>query len=219
MSIMAKRSPISATSEHLSNLTSDSISRPIIFSDFFSYSSLLVEFMQTAVTVYVTQKPEMQRMMVGDRGPAIYDKTTENLPKKNACLASFRQSFKYFDHVEDQLRVDLTFKPSILAVARHWLEKVRTAIAVNVSRCIIVGLLNHVMSARKSSPTKNGTKVITTERPRHNHVKPMSHNRYSVVRNVCVHHEKIGCCRCDRRDVMCQYRRLYFLHFNRATLC
>jgi len=84
---------------------------------------------RNVVTVYVAQKTETHLTNLREPGSGIYDTRTENLPKKNVCLTEFTQSFKYFDHVEDQLRVDLTFKPSILAVARKWLEKVRTVVA------------------------------------------------------------------------------------------
>ena len=76
----------------------------------------------------MAQKTEMDAVRLNEPGSAIYDKSTEDLPKRNVCLATFRQSFKYFEHVEDQLRVDLTFKRSIRATARRWLEKVRAAI-------------------------------------------------------------------------------------------
>jgi len=79
--------------------------------------------------VCVAQKNETHLMTLREPGSGIYYKRTENLPKKNVCLTEFTQSFKYFDHAEDQLRVDLTFKPSILAVARKWLQEVRTDIA------------------------------------------------------------------------------------------
>jgi len=89
----------------------------------------LAEVVWNVVIVCVAQKTETRLMTLREPGSGIYDKRAEYLPKKNVCLAEFTQSFKYFDHVEDQLRVDLTFKPSILAVARKWLEKVRTDVA------------------------------------------------------------------------------------------
>jgi len=40
----------------------------------------------------------------------MYNNATEQLPPRNVSLTTFLQSWKYFVQVEDQLRVDLTFK-------------------------------------------------------------------------------------------------------------
>jgi len=53
----------------------------------------------------------------------MYDKRFEQLPKRNVTLVGWLQSYKYFQQVEDQLRVDFTFRPSVLETARRWLEK------------------------------------------------------------------------------------------------
>ena len=72
------------------------------------------------------QKSETQVQRLKEPGAAIYDKRTENLPKRNICFEGHMLSFKYFNGVENQLRFDLSFKPSILVVARAWLKKVFT---------------------------------------------------------------------------------------------
>ena len=79
-------------------------------------------------TVYVSQNRQTRRVFLRERGSAIYDNKTEHLPMRNVCLAKYRQSYKYFSDFEDQLRVDLRFKPSVLEVARKWLEQVETCI-------------------------------------------------------------------------------------------
>lgn len=58
-----------------------------------------------------------------EAGSAIYDNRFEHLPKRNVSLRYYLQSYKYFQLVEEQLRVDLTFKPNILAAARQWLNE------------------------------------------------------------------------------------------------
>jgi len=52
-----------------------------------------------------------------------YDDRFEQLPGRNVSLLFFLQSYRYFREVEDQLRVDLTFKPDVLHTARRWLRK------------------------------------------------------------------------------------------------
>jgi len=56
-------------------------------------------------------------------GAGRYDIRFEQLPKRNVSLSGYLQSYKYFQQVEDQLRVDFTFHSSILESARRWLEK------------------------------------------------------------------------------------------------
>jgi len=59
-----------------------------------------------------------------ENGPMLYDDKFEQLPELNVSLWwSWLQSYKYFQHVEDQLRVDLTFKGNILDNARKWLSE------------------------------------------------------------------------------------------------
>jgi len=70
------------------------------------------------------QRRETNRTSLKERASGVYDRRVENLPKRNICLSQFTQSFKYFYQAEDQLRVDLKFKSSILGVARRWLKKV-----------------------------------------------------------------------------------------------
>ena len=53
---------------------------------------------------------------------AAYDESFEQLPERNVSLSYFLQSYKYFRDVEDQLRVDLTFKRSVSDTARRWLD-------------------------------------------------------------------------------------------------
>jgi len=57
------------------------------------------------------------------RGNGIYDRKFENVPARNVTINSALASFKYFEHVEKELRVDLTFKPCILETARRWLRQ------------------------------------------------------------------------------------------------
>jgi len=56
-------------------------------------------------------------------GSAVYDDRFERLPRRNVSLLHYLQSYKYFEEVEDLLRVDLTFKQDVLETARRWLEE------------------------------------------------------------------------------------------------
>jgi len=56
-------------------------------------------------------------------GNGIYDKKFEHLSAQNISIYSIFASYKYFQHVEEQLRFDLTFKPHILDMASQWLEE------------------------------------------------------------------------------------------------
>jgi len=62
-------------------------------------------------------------MTLHELGVSIYDKKFEKLPQRNVSLLAYLASYKYFMHVEDQLRLDLTFKSNILNTAQAWLEK------------------------------------------------------------------------------------------------
>jgi len=53
----------------------------------------------------------------------IYDKKFELLPACNVTIESVFASYKYFQHIEEELRVDLTFKPKIIKTARQWLRQ------------------------------------------------------------------------------------------------
>jgi len=55
-------------------------------------------------------------------GWAIYGPKTEHLPPFNHTLTVFLQSWRYFLHVEDQLRLDLTFQAATLDRARRFME-------------------------------------------------------------------------------------------------
>jgi len=56
-------------------------------------------------------------------GPGIYDRKFEHLSARNISIDSIFASYKYFQHVEEELRQDLTFKPSIVDTARQWLKQ------------------------------------------------------------------------------------------------
>jgi len=52
----------------------------------------------------------------------MYDRKFERLSARNISMISVFASYKYFRQVEDELRIDLTFKSNILYTARQWLE-------------------------------------------------------------------------------------------------
>jgi len=58
-----------------------------------------------------------------EKAPAVYDERLTRLPARNVSLWGYLQSYKYFQKVEDQLRIDLTFKRSVLEEARRWLTE------------------------------------------------------------------------------------------------
>jgi galactoside 2-L-fucosyltransferase 1/2 len=70
----------------------------------------------------IAQSPESHFVRLREPGWAIYGNKTERLPPRNNTLAVFFQSWKYFLHVEDQLRLDLAFSDHFLAKARHFLD-------------------------------------------------------------------------------------------------
>jgi galactoside 2-L-fucosyltransferase 1/2 len=53
---------------------------------------------------------------------SVYDNRTESLPKRNITLVGCYHSWKYFQEVEDQLRVDLTFKDDVIQKAENFLN-------------------------------------------------------------------------------------------------
>jgi len=53
----------------------------------------------------------------------MYDRKFEHLPARNVTIDSVFASYKYFHHVEDQLRADFRFRPDELETARRWLEQ------------------------------------------------------------------------------------------------
>ena len=52
----------------------------------------------------------------------IYDRKFEHLSTRNVSTKKVFQSYKYFQHVEEELRCDFTFKPNITDKARRWLN-------------------------------------------------------------------------------------------------
>jgi len=58
-----------------------------------------------------------------EKGACMYDNRFKQLPKRNVSMSYYLQSYKYFQHVEDQLRLDLTFKPNVLDKANRWLKE------------------------------------------------------------------------------------------------
>jgi len=61
--------------------------------------------------------------MWAKKGMGIYDGKFEHLSTRNITLiGDIFQSYKYFQHVEEELRCDFTFRPDILDKARRWLE-------------------------------------------------------------------------------------------------
>jgi galactoside 2-L-fucosyltransferase 1/2 len=61
-------------------------------------------------------------MKLREPGWGIYGRKTEQLPDRNVSLTVFLQSWKYFIHVEDQLRIDFTFKQRTIDKARRFLN-------------------------------------------------------------------------------------------------
>ena len=57
------------------------------------------------------------------RTNCMYDGKFEHLAARNISMNSVFASYKYFEHVEEELRIDLTFKANILDTARRWLNK------------------------------------------------------------------------------------------------
>ena len=55
-------------------------------------------------------------------GIGIYDQQFEHLSTRNITIPDVFISYKYFHHVERELRRDFTFKSNILDTARRWLK-------------------------------------------------------------------------------------------------
>jgi len=55
-------------------------------------------------------------------GIGIYDRNFEYLSTRNITIHGVLESYKYFHHVEEELRRDFTFKQDILDTARRWLN-------------------------------------------------------------------------------------------------
>ena len=68
------------------------------------------------------QSSDTHFMKLREPGWAIYGPKTEHLPPHNHTLTVFLQSWRYFIHVEDQLRLDLTFQMDVLDRARRFME-------------------------------------------------------------------------------------------------
>ena len=75
------------------------------------------------ITMLVFQGRSTRPMRIQAKGNGIYDRRFEQLPRRNVTIDSVFSSYKYFQHVEEELRTDLTFKPRILDEARQWLEE------------------------------------------------------------------------------------------------
>ena len=75
------------------------------------------------VYYYAVYSPLTRQLPVHAQGSGIYDQNFEHLPALNVTINSVFASYKYFEHVEQELRVDLTFKANILETARRWLEQ------------------------------------------------------------------------------------------------
>jgi len=73
--------------------------------------------------IFTVQNRKTQPLTVTAKGNGIYDSKFEHLPNRNVSIYSVFASYKYFQPVEQELRLDLTFKPNILDTARRWLEK------------------------------------------------------------------------------------------------
>ena len=73
--------------------------------------------------IHVFQSAATRRMKILAKGNGIYDRKFERLPRRNVTIRSVFASYMYFQHVEEELRSDLTFKPHILDKARRWLEE------------------------------------------------------------------------------------------------
>jgi len=73
--------------------------------------------------IFTVQSPAIRPLTVTAKGSGIYDSKFEHLPNRNVSIYSVFASYKYFEPVEQELRLDLTFKPNILDTARRWLEK------------------------------------------------------------------------------------------------
>jgi len=56
------------------------------------------------------------------KGVGIYDREFEHLSTRNVTLIDVFQSYKYFEHVEEEIRSEFTFKPDIMDTARRWLN-------------------------------------------------------------------------------------------------
>ena len=61
-------------------------------------------------------------MQLSERGPFSYSSFTERLPALNITLDRHFCSWKYFFNVEEQLRLDFTFKSSVLDRAKHFMD-------------------------------------------------------------------------------------------------
>jgi len=69
------------------------------------------------------QSRDTKGLPVRASGSGIYDRKFERLPKRNVSIESIFASYKYFEDVEEELHVDLTFKRHILDAALRWLEQ------------------------------------------------------------------------------------------------
>jgi galactoside 2-L-fucosyltransferase 1/2 len=70
----------------------------------------------------IKQNKDTRSVQVNELAPAIYNNDTEALPERNVTLGTYLQSWKYFAHVDHQLRHELTFKDHIIREARSFVD-------------------------------------------------------------------------------------------------
>ena len=61
-------------------------------------------------------------MQLSEPGSSIYGSISERLPALNFTLFSYFSSWKYFFNVEEQLRLDFTFKSEVLDRAKQFMD-------------------------------------------------------------------------------------------------
>jgi len=62
------------------------------------------------------------KLMKAAWGIGTYDRKFEHLSTRNVTISNVLLSYKYFHHVEEELRRDFTFKPNVTETARRWLN-------------------------------------------------------------------------------------------------
>jgi galactoside 2-L-fucosyltransferase 1/2 len=70
----------------------------------------------------IRKSEETHYVNVSEIAAGRYCKQTETLPERNVSVGTFLQSWKYFAHVDDQLRHELTFKDHIMREARSFVD-------------------------------------------------------------------------------------------------
>lgn len=74
-----------------------------------------------------------------------FDETLFNMCPDEITLAGFFQSEKYFKHIEDEIRVDFSFKNEILDPCKEMMESVGEAISLHVRRTDYLQNSNHTI--------------------------------------------------------------------------